>query len=74
MMPPGAMPAARARVLIALLRVYARDGRATVGVVALEAGVVQSYAHRLLRELHDEGAVCYQPSTRGTLRPLVGAG
>lgn len=57
--------------LLALLRVYERDGRATVRSVADERGVALSSAYRLLDELRNEGLVTWEDGQAGTLRPLV---
>lgn len=64
--PPGAL-----RVLLALLRVYDRDGRATVRTVAAEADrqISTTWAH--LERLAIDGLVTSEPGTHGTLRPLV---
>lgn len=65
---------AQTRVLLALLRVYERDGRATVRSVAAEAGLA-SYGRvqeTHLSRLADAGLIAWEPGKAGTLRPLVG--
>lgn len=57
--------------LLALLRVYERDGRATIRAVARERGVALSSAYRSLEELRNKGLVDWQDDHAGTLRPLV---
>lgn len=64
----------RTGVLLALLRVYERDGRATVQSVVDEAGLSSvggTYQHHLV-PLRDAGLVDWEPNRAGTLRPLVG--
>jgi len=63
------LPAQQARVLVALVRVYARDGRATVARVAQEAGRSTSATHYWLLDLEDRGLVAHE--FPGTLRPLL---
>lgn len=63
----------RTRVLIALLAVYAEDGRATVRSVALEANRSISGTYNDLVELRHAGLVWWDEECAGTLRPLVGA-
>ncbi|MGH9249765.1 MAG: helix-turn-helix domain-containing protein [Acidimicrobiales bacterium] len=60
-----------AGVLAALMRLQARDGRATVPAVAAEAGVSRANAHGRLVVLRNAGLVAWEPETAGTLRPLV---
>lgn len=62
---------ARTRVLLALIRVYQRDGRATVRGVADEAGVHLSTAYTHLCSLLEAGLLARVSKTGGTLRPLV---
>ncbi len=74
MTPKGAMPAARARVLIALLRVYRRDGRATLRTVADEAGRHHTAVYTQILKLRHDGLVDWTEGETGSLRPLVTAG
>lgn len=60
------------RVLIALLKVYERDGRATVRSVAQAAGLRgpgSTLGH--LRRLRLRGLVAWEDGRTGTLRPAV---
>lgn len=64
--------AAQLRVLCALVRVYERDGRATVRDVTEEAGLRSfSTTHNHLRALFAAGFVEWAEGTAGTLRPLL---
>lgn len=58
-------------VLVALIRVHARDGRATVRTVSLEAGRNISTTHAHLRALRRRGLAGWEDDRVGTLRPLV---
>lgn len=62
---------ARTRVLLALIAVYERDGRATVSSVAAEAGRSVVVTHSRLVELRRLGLVTWTDGTAGTLRPAV---
>lgn len=62
---------ARTRVLLALITVYQRDGRATVPGVALAAGRSRAEAHRLLVALREQGLCDWTDGAAGTLRPTV---
>lgn len=62
---------AQTHTLMALLRVYERDGRATVRSVAAEAHRSVGSTHSALRRLAAAGFVDWSPGCRGTLRPLV---
>lgn len=62
---------ARTRVLLGLLHVHERDGRATVRSLADETGRSINPTHRHLRRLRDAGLVAWTPGSAGTLRPLV---
>jgi DNA-binding IclR family transcriptional regulator len=57
--------------LLALLRLYERDGRATVRGVAAERGCALNSAHDQLVELRSLGLVTWEDGRAGTLRPLV---
>lgn len=59
------------RVLLALCRVHARDGRATVRKVNAEAGLSVGPTHCGLWELRTAGLVTWAQGKTGTLRPLV---
>jgi hypothetical protein len=63
---------AATRVLMALIRVYARDGRATVRSVAAEVDLGASTTLAHLRRLRRFGLVDWADGQTGTLRPLVG--
>jgi hypothetical protein len=68
------LPAHEARVLAALLHVYARDGRATVRTVARAAGRSVGPTHKYLARLADRGLVAGIGDgvvRTGALRPLV---
>lgn len=68
----GMPSSAELRVLLALVHVVERDGRATVRTVADAAGLAsKATAHRHLRGLRALGLVTWTPRTLGTLRPLV---
>lgn len=72
--PRGAMPPSRAVVLIALVRVHARDGRATLRSVAAEADLSPSTTYAHLTRLVDDGLVGgFRDGSMGALRPLVEA-
>jgi DNA-binding MarR family transcriptional regulator len=62
---------AQTHVLMALLRVYDRHGRATIRDVADEAGLSLSRTHSALGRLKLAGFVAWEPGRAGTLRPLV---
>lgn len=62
---------AATNVLLSLVHVYERDGRATVRSVAQAADRTLNPVHRQLAYLRDEGLVDYTPGKTGTLRPLV---
>lgn len=62
---------APSRVLLALIRVYQRDGRATVRTVADEVGICLSTAHAHLTRLQGMGLVAQTEGQTGTLRPTV---
>ena len=67
-----AVSPALTRVLLALLAVYARDGRATVRDVRTEAGHRSTaHTHKMLVELARRGLVTWDAGKDGTLRPLV---
>ena len=59
------------RVLLALVRVYARDGRATVRSVAKAANRSLQPTHVTLRQLRELGLVAFEEGLASTLRPLV---
>ncbi len=73
MTPPCAISPAQTRVLLALIRCYQRDGRATCRSVAEEAGLasVGSVYRHHLPSLRRRGLVAWEPNRAGTLRPLV---
>lgn len=63
---------AQLRVLLALVAVYERDGRATVRDVQRQAGLASpntTDAH--LRRLRRDGFATWADGRSGTLRPLV---
>lgn len=62
---------ASTRVLLALVRVHARTGRATVREVAAEAGRSIARTHLHLERLKETGLVAWEVEQDGTLRPLV---
>lgn len=80
--PLGFVPAVRARgvpvgsagvrVLLGLLRVWARGEALSVRAVAVEAGRCQSATYRQLVVLRELGLVAWEPGRRGTMRPTVG--
>lgn len=66
------LPAHEARVLVALIRVYARDRRATVRAIAAEAGRSVGPTHRALVTLSHRGLVYgIYDGTQGAIRPAV---
>lgn len=70
--PDGALGNTHTRLLLALIRLHDRDGRATVGGVAQEAGYSSVGAiHHYLVELRDFGLVTWEDGRAATLRPLV---
>lgn len=69
--PERAIGDATTATLLALLRVYERDGRATVRAVAAERGCSLNSAHKQLVELRDLGLADWDDGRAGTLRPLV---
>lgn len=69
--PPASKDDRKARVLLALLHVYAIWGRATVREVSIAAGVSLSRTHDLLDVLREEGCCTWDHGCMGTLRPLV---
>lgn len=58
-------------VMLALVFVYQRDGRATTRSVADHVGCQVSTAFRHLKTLRDDGLVAWDDTLAGTLRPLV---
>lgn len=62
---------AQVATLMALVRVYERDGRATVRAVAAEAGRPLNATHSALVALRDRGFVTWESGKTGTLRPLL---
>lgn len=71
MSPNEALPAHEARALAALIRVYARDGRATVRTVAREDGRVFSTVHYMLCKLRKRGLVAWTDGEHGTILPRL---
>lgn len=77
--PPSSTPLrldvspAGTEVLLALVAVHARDGRATVRAVAAAAERGVSATHVHLMRLRGLGLVAWDPPRQGTLRPLVAA-
>lgn len=71
-LPPEAVVPNRTAVLVALVDVYERDGRATVRAVAAVAGYSVGTTHKMLTDLAYEDLVTWDLGRRGTLRPLVG--
>jgi hypothetical protein len=65
------LPAAQARTLVALIRVYNRAGRATVRDVVHEDGRAISTVHLSLRLLRRRGLVRWTEGQHGTLTPLL---
>lgn len=59
------------RVFVALVQVYAADGRATVREVARVAGLGLATTYKHLSSLADVGLVDWSLGRSGTLRPLV---
>lgn len=58
------------RVLLALLHLWERDGRATMRGVAAAAGLSLTVTKHHLDKLRNEDLVTWEPHTGGTLRPL----
>lgn len=72
MMPPGAVTPSATRLLLAMVRVYDRQGRCTIREVVAEAGYASiGSTHKYLRELRAAGLVAWDDGRTGTLRPLV---
>lgn len=70
--PTDALPVPQARFLAALIRVYARDGRATIRSVMEEADYRSvGRLHDAARALRDRGLIAFEDDQAGTLRPLV---
>lgn len=63
--------AAATRVLLALIAVHQRDGRATVRAVARQAGLKTSTTHNQLGYLRRRGLVAWDDGANGSLRPLL---
>lgn len=57
--------------LMAVIRVYHRDGRCTLRSVMAEIGLSQSRTYTLLNELREKEWVTWEEGTNGTLRPTV---
>lgn len=70
MKPSAALDDRLAAALAALVRVHARDGRATVRAVAVELHVGVSTAHELLEDL-DVLDLIIGKNRAGALRPRV---
>lgn len=60
-----------AKVMLCLLHVYERDGRATFRQVADGAGLSLKTTYQHLIDLRAERQVDWQDGRSGTLRPLV---
>lgn len=59
-------------VLVALIRVHAANGRATIREVTDVAGLASpSQTHHVLRRLRQADLVAWENGRAGTLRPLV---
>lgn len=59
-------------VLVALIRVHAANGRATIREVTDAAGLGSTgHTHHVLRRLRDADLVAWENGRAGTLRPLV---
>lgn len=72
-LPKGAVGPRATRVLLAVIRTHATEGRATVRGVTFAAGYKSTGdVYETLCELRRQGLVAWDPGTRGTLRPLVG--
>lgn len=61
----------RTKVLLTLLHLWEKNGRATVREVASGAGLSLEPTLIHLRGLKAEGLVAWDEGSRGTLRPLV---
>lgn len=70
-MTPDVNPTATA-AFVALHRLYALTGRATVREVAMAAGLPFTSTWEALCDLRDAGLVSWEPGKAGTLRPLYG--
>lgn len=71
-MPDDAVSSETTRVMLALCRVHARDGRATVTSVVAECGRSRQRVHLQLHRLIDLELVGWDGGP-GSLRPLVRA-
>ena len=70
--PDAALAPPLARTLAALIRVYARDGRATVQSVMVEAGYAsRGDVHMHLSRLRGLGLAAWDDGQQATLRPTV---
>lgn len=59
-----------ARVLVAALRVWVRDGRLTTRAVMVEAGIARyGDAHAALGRLRQVGLIDWDDGHRGSMRP-----
>jgi DNA-binding IclR family transcriptional regulator len=67
---PDVVPPEVTRVMLALLVVYRRDGRATISSVTAETGGGRGNTHEHLHRLADDGLVAMGKA--GALRPLIG--
>jgi DNA-binding IclR family transcriptional regulator len=65
------MPAARAAVHAALIRMHTLEGRATVRGISRLVGCSISTCHHHLLRLRRVGLIAWEPERQGTLRPLV---
>lgn len=65
------MPAGRAAVLVALIRLHAAHGRVTVRDVCAAVGCSTSTCHHHLLRLRRDGLVTWESEQAGTLRPTV---
>lgn len=72
-LPPDALDTMDTRVLLALVHVHERDGRATVTTVAEQAHLSRACVHTHLSFLKDAGLVTWVRNHSGTLRPIVAA-
>lgn len=62
----------RLQVLLALVRVHAREGRATVRMIGQEAGIPSTgHVLHVLRRLRDLGFCAWEDGTQGTIRPTL---
>lgn len=70
-LPPEALGLRDTLVALAIVRIYAEEGRCTFRDVAADVDCSLSTVHLAVDRLVDEGLVAFERGTAGTLRPAA---